>query len=437
MPYLIDTKLQKLGNQLSGRLSMPGDNRYAVATAVPNALDSAHADRKAELLRWLIEEGRFAPDTGCLLEMLCEKLTGLGAPIARATAHVRTLHPEFRGVSRIWRRGQSTEIRTSRHGIETTSDYQNSPVQHVIETGQWLDIVLSEATDRRFPILATLRAEGITHYVMAPLIFSNRIVTPVSWASDAPGGFTEADVELFRDLVPALAPVLEVTAGRRIYGELLATYVGRDPCAQIMAGAVQRGNVHHIKAAMLLADLRGFSRLTDELPEERIVELLNAFFDLVVPGVIGSGGDVLKYIGDAVIAIFPVTGDDPAPACGSALAAAQTTLAALQALPLDVQRHISIDIALHYGDAAYGNIGSGNRLDFTAVGRDINILSRLELLCKDVGRPLLMTDAFAMEVAAPVFEIGHFELRGFRQHQSVYGLCQGGEADWKCGDVRL
>ena len=110
-------------------------------------------------------------------------------------------------------------------------------------------------------------------------------------------------------------------------------------------GAVQRGNVHHIKAAMLLADLRGFSRLTDELPEQRIIELLNAFFDLVVPGINGSGGDVLKYIGDAVIAIFPVTGDDPAPACGSALAAARTTLAGLQALPPEVQQHISIDIA--------------------------------------------------------------------------------------------
>src|SRR5262249_31856733 len=182
-----------------------------------------------------------------------------------------------------------------------------------------------------------------------------------------------------------------------------------------------------IKAAMLLADLRGFSQLTDELPEERIIELLNAFFDLVVPGVSRSGGDVLKYIGDAVIAIFPVTGDDSAPACESALAAAQTTLAALQALPPAVQQPIPIDIALHYGDAAYGNIGSGDRLDFTAVGRDINILSRLELLCKDVGRPLLMTDAFAAEIEAPVFEVGHFELRGFRQHQSVYGLCNDAE----------
>ncbi len=157
---------------------------------------------------------------------------------------------------------------------------------------------------------------------------------------------------------------------------------------------------------MLLADVRGFSRLTDELPEERIVELLNAFFDLVVPGVIAGGGDILKYVGDAVFPMFPVTGDDPTPACGSALTAAQTALAALQAAPNQIQQHISIDIALHYGDVAYGNIGSGNRLDFTAVGRDVNILSRLELLCKDVGRPLLMTDTFAVEVAEPVIEIG-------------------------------
>jgi adenylate cyclase len=173
--------------------------------------------------------------------------------------------------------------------------------------------------------------------VLSPLVFSNRIVNAMSWATDAPGGFAEADVELFRDLVIAFVSVLEATVGRRIYGELLATYVGRDPGAQIMAGAVNRGEVHHLKAAMLLADPRGFSRLTDELPEEQIVELLNAFFDLVVPSVVAGGGDVLKYIGDAVIANFPVAGDDPPPACESALAAAQTALAALQSAPPEIQ----------------------------------------------------------------------------------------------------
>ena len=388
---------------------------------------SALAGRKTELLRWLSEKGRFAPDIGRLLETLCENLIELGVPIARATTHVRTLHPEFRGITRIWRRGESTEFRATRHGIEFTSDYQNSPIQYVIENQQWLDSFLSETTDQHFPILATLRAQGITHYVMAPLIFSNRIVNAMSWATDARGGFTESDVELFRDLITAFVPVLETMAGRRIYGELLATYVGRDPGARIMAGAIQRGDVRHLKAAMLIADLRGFSRLTDELPEEKIVELLNAFFDLVVPGVVAGGGDVLKYIGDAVIAIFPVTGDDPISACTSALTAAHTALAALAAAPREIQQHISIDIALHYGDAAYGNIGSGNRLDFTAVGRDVNIVARLELLCKDVGRPLLMTNSFAAQVAEPVIEIGDFELRGFRGHHAVYALCREGE----------
>src|SRR5260370_18375255 len=168
--------------------------------------------------------------------MLCEKLTVLGAPIARATVHVGTVHPDFRGISRIGRRGQSTEFRTSRHGIESMSDYQNSPLQYVIETGQWLDTVVSEATDRRFPILTTLRAQGITHYVMAPLIFSNRIVNAISWGSDAPSGFREADVELFRYPVPTFAPALEVTAGRRFSNERLATLVGRSPWARIKGG---------------------------------------------------------------------------------------------------------------------------------------------------------------------------------------------------------
>jgi adenylate cyclase len=400
---------------------------------VETSLNLSPADHKADLLYWLAEEGRFAPDIGGLLEKLSEKLTALGVQLARATVHVRTLHPEFRGISRVWRRGESVEFRTSRHGIEHTSDYQDSPVQHIVDTGQWLDIPLSEATDRRFPILKTLRAQGITHYVMAPLTFSNRIVNSMSWATDAPGGFTKVEVELFRDLVTAITPILEVTAVRRTYRELLVTYVGRDPGARIVAGAVQRGDVRHLKAAMLLADLRGFSALTDELPEDKIIELLNGFFDLVVPGVIENGGDVLKYVGDAVIAIFPVTGVDPAPACRSALAAARSALAALQAASPEIQRRISMVIALHYGNAAYGNIGSGNRLDFTAIGRDVNILSRLELLCKKVGRPLLMTDAFAAEIAEPVFELGHFELRGFHEHQAVYGLCQDG--DMACSPV--
>jgi adenylate cyclase len=257
---------------------------------------------------------------------------------------------------------------------------------------------------------------------MAPLEFSNRIMNSMSWATDAPQGFSADDLKLFRDLVVPFTPIFEAKVLRRIHAELLATYVGRDPGRRIIAGDIQRGDVHQLKAAMLLADLRGFSKLTDEFSETRVVELLNAFFDLVVPGIVSRGGEVLKYVGDAVIALFPVQGESAEAACHAALAAAQAAFAALAEAPPEIKEHIAFDIALHCGDAAYGNIGSGNRLDFTAIGRDVNILSRLELLCKVVGRNLLMTDTFAAGVADPVFEIGHFELRGFRRHQPVFGL---------------
>jgi adenylate cyclase len=383
---------------------------------------SNNATRTAELIRWLNEEGRFAPDNRTLLAQLCERLVASGVPVARSSFHVRTLNPEFRGISRIWRHGEMVETRTPRHGIEYAADYRDSPVQYITETRQWLDVHLDEATDRRFPILATLRAQGITHYVMAPLEFSNRIVNAMSWATDVPDGFSADDLELFRDFIVTFIPIFEAKAVRRIHAELLATYVGRDPGRRIIAGDIQRGDVHQLKAAMLLADLRGFSRLTDEFPETRVVELLNAFFDLVVPGIVSRGGEVLKYVGDAVIAIFPVLGDSAEEACAAALAAAQAAFTALAEASGEIREHIAFDIALHCGDAAYGNIGSGNRLDFTAIGRDVNILSRLELLCKVVGRSLLMTDTFAAGLSEPVFEIGHFELRGFRRHQPVFGL---------------
>src|SRR5262249_18455651 len=163
---------------------------------------------------------------------------------------------------------------------------------------------------------------------------------------------------LFRDFVTTFVPVLEAMAVRRIYGELLATYVGRDPSARIMAGAGSRGGGRHPHAAKLVAPPPRFCPLPHPLSAGRGAGVRSAFFDLVVPGVIASGGDILKYVGDAVIAMFPITGEDPTPACGSALTAAQTALAALQAAPKEIQQHISIDIALHYGDVAYGNIGS-------------------------------------------------------------------------------
>ncbi len=386
-----------------------------------------HSDRAAALAGWLIDEGRFAPDIGTLLQHLSERLLAAGVPLARASTHVRTLHPEFRGVACLWQPGMPIQEFMPRHGVENTPSYRGSPLEFVVHTREWLDRRLDAETEREFPMLGELHAAGITHYVMAPLIFSDGIVNGVSWASDAPHGFSADDLRLFRTLAQPLMLVLESKTLRKISSELLATYVGRDPARRIMAGAVQRGEVQRLRAAILLTDLRGFTSLADEMSEERVTDLLNLYFDCVVPAVVGEGGEVLKFVGDGVLSVFRTDGT-AREACQAAHRAAKNALEALSTArrtdPLSGDLPLWMDVALHYGEVAYGNVGAGSRLDFTTIGRDINLVDRLERLCEPLDRPLLMSAEFAAALGEPAFEIGHFEFRGFRRRRAVFGLLE-------------
>jgi adenylate cyclase len=379
--------------------------------------------RADEINGWLLREGRFAADTGELLSSLAEKYIEAGVPLARATTHIRTLHPEFRGVMRLWRRGETLEEITPRHGIENTPSYKSSPVEWVTRSGQWLDRQINAEAIREMPMLGQLKAQGFTHYLMIPMPFSDGIMNAVSLATDAPGGFASKHIALFRATAKILLLVLETKATRRIMTELLTTYVGDDPGARIMAGAVQRGDIQRIRAAIMLTDMRGFSTLADEVPEEQVISALNTYFDCVVPAVRAEGGEVLKFIGDGVLSVFPADGTTSI-ACRAAFRAGQAALASLAGAPPFALGPLQMGVALHWGHVAYGNVGSGHRLDFTAIGRDVNLVSRLEKLCGPLGRPLLMTGEFAAELDAAVFEIGHFEFKGFRQHRAVFGLSE-------------
>ena len=382
-------------------------------------------DDGAAIAEWLVREGRFAGDMGAMLQSVSERLLAEGLPLARSTTHIRTLHPEFRGITRLWRRGESVEEDTPRHGVENTPSFLGSPLEYVIRTGDWLIRRLDAAAEAEVPIFAELRAQGLTHYVMAPLVFSDGIVNAVSWATDVPQGFSARDIAILRAVARPLELVAEAKALRRIGSELLATYVGRDPATRIMAGAVQRGDAERIRAAIMLTDLRAFTTLSDELPEPRVLDLLNLYFDCVVPAVRSEGGDVLKFIGDGVLAVFRVDGA-PGLACRAAYRAAQAALEALasarQVDPLSGDLPLHMGVALHFGEVAYGNVGSGSRLDFTTIGRDVNFVARLERLCAPLERELLTSQEFAAEVDEPLFEIGHFDFKGFRQRRAVFGL---------------
>ena len=397
---------------------MPRDPRDQPSLTGALALDQL----SVELSKWLISDARFLPGNPEVLTEFCDRVAAAGMPIERVSLHQRAFHPQYRGVSRIWRPGQALEEKFLDHGIEKTATYLESPVRLVVEERQSLNWHLDGNHMLPFPVLDELREQGFTHYVMEPLVYAVGIVNAFAWATKRPGGFTAGEMQFIRDILPAYAAVTELKALRRFISGVLTTYVGAEAGKLVLDGQVRRGDVHEITAALMLVDLRDFTLMSDRLSPRAVIRMLNSYFDCVMPPVQAHGGEVVEIMGDGVLAIFQQSADrTAAEACGSALAAAN---AGLTALAERNQRHpatpLNAGIALHYGKVSYGNIGSGDRLDFTVIGPDVNMTARIERFCRELDRSLIMSEAFADTLNRPMWEIGHFELRGFAKMQRLF-----------------
>lgn len=396
----------------------PRDESPSSGAAVP--LDRL----AAEFGQWLICDARFLPGNPEILEQLCERVAAAGIPIDRVSLHQRAFHPQYRGVSRIWRPGQPLEEKYLDHGIEKTATYIESPVRLVVEEQQSLAWRLDGNHMLPFPVLEELREQGFTHYVMEPLVYAVGIVNAFAWATRRPGGFSAGEMQFIRDILPAYAAVAELKALRRFIGGVLTTYVGAEAGKLVLDGQVRRGDVREITAALMLVDLRDFTLMSDRLSPRAVIRMLNSYFDCVMPPVQEHGGEVVEIMGDGVLAIFNHGSErTAAEACNSALTAATTGLAALVERN---RRHpatqLNAGVALHYGKVSYGNIGSGNRLDFTVIGPDVNMTARIERFCRELDRSLIMSETFANTLSRPMWEIGHFELRGFAKMQRLFEL---------------
>jgi adenylate cyclase len=378
------------------------------------------------LTDWLIREGRFLPDNSPLFTEFCERVAAADIPLDRATLHLRALHPDYRGVARVWRRGHPLDVRFMDYGIEKTATYSESPVRAVTEARERLDWRLDGDRPLPFPLLDELREEGYTHYVIAPFVYVEGLVNALSWATARPGGFAASEVQFLDDVLPALSIIVEQKAMRRFIGQMLTTYVGAEAGRLILEGQVRRGDVRSITAALMLVDMRDFSRLSDSMKPRDVIAMLNEYFDCIIPPVHEHGGEVVEIMGDGVLAIFhQPPGDNAKEACRSALAAARQGLAALAERNRRQEPGAPVlqaGIALHYGTASYGNIGSGERLDFTVIGPDVNLTSRIEQFCRELDRSLIMSQEFAERLERPVWELGHFELRGFSRMQRLFEL---------------
>ena len=200
----------------------------------------ALADRAARLSKWLTQEGRFVSGNRELLDQLCARVIEAGVPLSRCWLHIRTLHPEFAGVSRVWRRGLQTEERFLDFGFENWPAYLNSPVRHVVEQRKFCRWRLDDGEPLPFPVLEEHRSAGYSDYAIAPMIFSDGRVNAVSWATDRPGGFSDADLRLFEELLPTYSTIVEVKSLRRFATNVLSTYVGHEPGELIMKGQIRR-----------------------------------------------------------------------------------------------------------------------------------------------------------------------------------------------------
>jgi adenylate cyclase len=387
------------------------------------------ADPISDVVNWLMDGARSAQQGDQVLKKLCDDLLACGIPLWRVAVFVRTLHPDVYGRSFVWRPGADVVVSQAPHTITTRDDYLRSPVLAVYETGKPVRHLLTGPPGAdETPFLADLRAEGVTDYVAIPLVFTDGSLHCVTWSTKHPGGFTDEHRDAVRRIIHPFARVAEIRALQRTASNLLDTYVGNNAGARVLAGQIRRGYADKIHAAIWLSDMRGFTTLSDRLPPEAIVDVLNRYFECQVPAVLEHGGEVLKFMGDGLLAIFPIASDDSdvKEVCARVLEAARAARANVGAFDASdggkLGHTLRFGLALHVGEVLYGNIGAVGRLDFTCIGPAVNLAARLEKIVAKLGRTVIASERFAQQCLLEMEPLGEFAVAGFASPQIAYGL---------------
>ena len=355
------------------------------------APDVAPDNALGRVRAWVLGPGRRRADPGAFLEGLCGQLRAAGLAVDRATIGAPLLHPIAQSSFAIWDAGKPLEKSWVRWDAEGLEKLRNSPIFALYHDADVVDWRVQDEPER-YAVGAELAALGFTHYLGLALPFADGSNKAMTVQTKAVGGFDGDARDLVTALVPAVATVLEGHVQRRLGHTLMETYVGGRAGARVLNGQIARGDGDTLRAVIWMSDLRGFTNLAAALSPEDLLGRLNRYFGAVTRAVDEAGGEVLKFIGDAVLAVFPVGGEGRV-AVANAEAAVDAVLAAARAddWPADV----AFGVGLHVGEVFYGNVGGETRLDFTVIGPAVNMVSRVEGLCGTLGEAVLVTAAFA------------------------------------------
>jgi adenylate cyclase len=377
---------------------------------------------------WLVNETRDERFIDDIFAGMCERLQHTGVPVKRATLHILTYHPQWLGARIVWESGKpGARIFRFDYDVRQRSEYIGSPVSEISEGAMEVreNLRADRATGRQHAVYDEMRARGLTDYVAWPLFHTLGKQHFVTFQTDEPQGFAAGDLEVLHGLLPILALVSEIRIKNRLVRTLLETYVGPHAGELILAGATTRGSGTTVAAAIMICDLRDFTRISDNWPRDDVIELLNGYFDAMSAPIAKFGGEILKFIGDGLLAIFPLSGPSAGLNLLSAIGEAQAAMRAFNAEQTKAGRApLNYGIGVNVGDVMYGNIGSRDRLDFTVIGPAVNMASRLEALTKVLGRPVLLSKSFA-DLVGTDFELeslGTHRVRGFNEPIDVFAF---------------
>lgn len=400
----------------------------------------------------LVERGMRGLPIAEQVEGFCRKVYDSGFPMRRVQVAMYTLHPKYGSQTFLWRPGADAVEHTPRErGIYNRDIYLNSPVHHMRSNGLLsLRRRLDTGSPDEFPVFAEMRAEGLVDYAAYIVSYDPSRMAAVakglvaardsfgpdsesygiffSCATDRAEGFDDGQLKQVAQALPFLALAAKSRLTYDVASTVLETYLGRDAGRRVLTGAIQRGSVEAIRAVIWFSDLRGFTRLTDRLPREVLVETLDDYLEAMAAPVRAHDGQILKFLGDGLMASFDLTGRDDEAVCRDALSAAAELRAEFPAFNAaresDGKPVMDFGLALSLGDVFYGNIGASDRLDFTVIGPAVNEASRIQALCRPLHRDILISSTFHQAAGgAPGLEsLGFHALRGVREPRELFAL---------------
>ncbi|KIC39906.1 guanylate cyclase [Ruegeria sp. ANG-R] len=392
-----------------------------------------------DLIDWLVTRGLEGADKEELLDGYCNRLVDLGVPLMRFHAAQPALHPVYGGTGYSWYQGRGGDFQTFEYTEDPSEEWTKSPLYVILNED--VDAIRERLVDQnepsRFPLLNDLREHGATDYFATGVSFDvpaqrNPYDTKeaidgvlMSWASNAPEGFGDDDLEVINTALPHLGLALKSASNARVSKDLMRVYLGRDAGQRVLSGEIRRGSLQQIDAVIWNFDLEGFTSLSEELPGVEVIDMLNDYLAAVVDVVHKCGGNILKFMGDGVMAMFDV-GEIDADA-RAALAAA--TLLQERMAELNDQRASrgqpvsNYTLALHAGEILYGNIGAENRLDFTVIGPTVNQAARIAGMHRSLGQRILISDNVAQAAepcAQELVSVGRYMLRGVAEPKELF-----------------